>query len=266
MADPAPTPGLAPLTEQPCKGRANPGETHVPTKRLYSSCGAGHGKPVCNYCGIVMPCPVCAEQAELRAALAAKGQEQLVDGGNAAMWHATARDMANNAEFYRGIVVQVGELFGVAARTSDDGSIQEDVLALKVPELVAALIEQSGIRQRMLDIPTGWELARATPANQHHEKCSYRTTNGGLMCDCAAMRVMECVSGLLSAANHRASAAEAREQALRQALEEALQEWRSLLDWARDNADAGEQIADEDEDDFKRLSAALIPASERGQE
>jgi hypothetical protein len=31
-------------------------------------------------------------------------------------------------------------MFGVAAKTSDDGSIQQDVLALKVPELVAAAL------------------------------------------------------------------------------------------------------------------------------
>lgn len=54
-------------------------------------------------------------------------------------WEDSARHFADSAEFYRGIVRQIGEGFGVAARTSDDGSVQDDVLALKVPELVDAL-------------------------------------------------------------------------------------------------------------------------------
>ncbi len=57
-----------------------------------------------------------------------------------AAWMDSAAQFSRNEEFYRGIVTQIGEMFGEAAKTSDDGSIQEDVLALKVPELVAALI------------------------------------------------------------------------------------------------------------------------------
>jgi hypothetical protein len=44
-----------------------------------------------------------------------------------------------NAEFYHGIVTQIGELFGCEAKTSDDGTVQEDVLALKVKPLVMML-------------------------------------------------------------------------------------------------------------------------------
>ena len=52
-------------------------------------------------------------------------------------WIDTANQMTENASFYRGLVARIGEHFGVEAKTSDDGSIQQDVLALKVPELVA---------------------------------------------------------------------------------------------------------------------------------
>jgi len=55
-------------------------------------------------------------------------------------WREAAAQYARNEDFYRGIVRQIGEMFGEAARTSDDGSVQEDVLALKVPELVEALL------------------------------------------------------------------------------------------------------------------------------
>jgi hypothetical protein len=54
-------------------------------------------------------------------------------------WMETARQHHGNEQFYHGLVTQIGETFGVEAKTSDDGSIQQDVLALKVPELVANL-------------------------------------------------------------------------------------------------------------------------------
>lgn len=60
-----------------------------------------------------------------------------------AAWMDTCAQAYRNADFYRGIVTQIGEMFGVAAKTSDDGSVQQDVLALKVPELVADLIARS---------------------------------------------------------------------------------------------------------------------------
>lgn len=58
-------------------------------------------------------------------------------------WESVARDMAKNCDFWHGIVLQVGEMFGVEAKTADDGSIMEDVLALKVPELVRALLDRA---------------------------------------------------------------------------------------------------------------------------
>lgn len=54
-------------------------------------------------------------------------------------WQETAAQFARNEDFYRGIVTEIGEMFGIAARISDNGSIQQDVLALKVPELVGHL-------------------------------------------------------------------------------------------------------------------------------
>ncbi len=44
--------------------------------------------------------------------------------------------MTENRNYYRGLVTQIGELFGVESRISDDGSVQDDVLCAKVPELV----------------------------------------------------------------------------------------------------------------------------------
>lgn len=99
------------------------------------------------------------------------------------------------------------------------GEIHGGVLALR-ERLEAAERERdearrtAELRQRMIDIPTAWSLTLATDKEQHHERCSYRTA--GMLCDCAACRVMEHVSGLLASADARAEAAEReRDQALR---------------------------------------------------
>lgn len=66
-------------------------------------------------------------------------------------WQETARRYASDADFYRGIVQQVGELFGDKVKTSDDGSVQDQVLALKVFDAVRELMEEANVlrRQRM---------------------------------------------------------------------------------------------------------------------
>lgn len=51
-------------------------------------------------------------------------------------WVEAAAYHEKNERFYRDLVIEIGEMFGESAKTSDDGSIGQDVLALKVPELV----------------------------------------------------------------------------------------------------------------------------------
>lgn len=57
-------------------------------------------------------------------------------------WIDDAARFNRNEDFYRGLVEQIGAHFGQDAYTSDDGSIQQDVLCLKVPELVSALMSR----------------------------------------------------------------------------------------------------------------------------
>lgn len=72
--------------------------------------------------------------------VAAKDAARQVEAERSAEnWRETAEQCQRNTEFYRGIVQQIGEMFGDAAKTSDDGSLQDSVLALKIPELVANL-------------------------------------------------------------------------------------------------------------------------------
>jgi hypothetical protein len=67
-----------------------------------------------------------------------------------AAWMDTAAQAARGQEFYRELVVKIGEQFGVAAKTSDDGSVQDHVLALKVPELVEASVKEvADLKTRM---------------------------------------------------------------------------------------------------------------------
>lgn len=35
--------------------------------------------------------------------------------------------------------------------------------------------------------PRAWEIARATPVESHLEMCSYRQTEGALLCDCPVL-------------------------------------------------------------------------------
>lgn len=51
-------------------------------------------------------------------------------------WHDTAEQYARNAEYYRGLVNEIGLMLGDEVFISDDGSRQEDVLCAKVPQLV----------------------------------------------------------------------------------------------------------------------------------
>lgn len=54
-------------------------------------------------------------------------------------WKETALLHHRNEQYYRGLVVKIGEMLGEAAYIADDGGRAEDVLCAKVPELVVAL-------------------------------------------------------------------------------------------------------------------------------
>jgi len=66
--------------------------------------------------------------------------EPLIRERNA--WIETAAFHSRNEDYYRGLVIKIGEMLGPAAYVSDDGSVQQDVLCAKVPELVAAALSE----------------------------------------------------------------------------------------------------------------------------
>lgn len=58
-------------------------------------------------------------------------------------WKEFAVRCHQNAQLYRDLIVKVGQIIGEEAYICDDGSRSEDVLCLKVPELVDKLLSDA---------------------------------------------------------------------------------------------------------------------------
>jgi len=56
-------------------------------------------------------------------------------------WMCDAATYCRNADYYRDLLVECGEIIGEEAYISDDGSHQQDVLCAKIPELVKGLTQ-----------------------------------------------------------------------------------------------------------------------------
>lgn len=71
---------------------------------------------------------------------------------NSDHWRVCAARHCRNEDYYRGLVVQIGEHLGDESYIADDGTRSEEVLCAKVPELVAARLKarpaESGERQK----------------------------------------------------------------------------------------------------------------------
>ena len=57
-------------------------------------------------------------------------------------WMETAAQESRNRDYYRGLLINIGELFGNDAHIADDGSYSTDVLCAKVPDLVTERINR----------------------------------------------------------------------------------------------------------------------------
>ena len=78
-------------------------------------------------------------------------------------WRMDAGEMLDNRNYYRGLVTQIGNLFGIESRTQDDGGIVEDVLCDKVPELVSRKIQslESKLSQALSERDMAQDMAQA---------------------------------------------------------------------------------------------------------
>lgn len=53
-----------------------------------------------------------------------------------AAWMESTAFHLTNEQYYRGLVVQIGDIIGPESKIANDGSVMEDVLCAKVPELI----------------------------------------------------------------------------------------------------------------------------------
>lgn len=60
-----------------------------------------------------------------------------------AAWMETAAQYARNVDYYRGQLAKCARHLGPAAYTSDDGTVQVDPLAEKIPDLVAIVADKA---------------------------------------------------------------------------------------------------------------------------
>ena len=56
-----------------------------------------------------------------------------------AVWMQSTAQMADNADFYRGLLDECARHLGESAYIADDGTVMDEPLRLKIPELVSAL-------------------------------------------------------------------------------------------------------------------------------
>ena len=59
-------------------------------------------------------------------------------------WMETASQEARNAAFYRDLLDQCAQVLGPEAFTSDDGTVMEDPVRLKIPAMVEKLVHGLG--------------------------------------------------------------------------------------------------------------------------
>lgn len=62
-----------------------------------------------------------------------------------AVWMDTAAQMARNADFYRWLLDECAKHLGPNAYIADDGTVMDEPLRLKIPELVAALTANADV-------------------------------------------------------------------------------------------------------------------------
>lgn len=83
---------------------------------------------------------ICAAFRERHAELGRATMERGLAEQMEAAWKDSLAMAVSNTDYYRGLLEQIGRTLGPAAYTSDDGSVQQGVLCIKLPELVAQLL------------------------------------------------------------------------------------------------------------------------------
>jgi hypothetical protein len=61
--------------------------------------------------------------------------------GEGSVWEELLAQEIRNKEYYQSVLVEIGTLIGKDAYVSDDGSVQDQVLVAKLPDLVRELVK-----------------------------------------------------------------------------------------------------------------------------
>ncbi len=77
-------------------------------------------------------------------------------------WYDTAAQHARNEEYYRGLLIKIGEILGPEAYISDDGSVQDHVLCAKVPDLVIQRLE--AVKELLHEIDQYYDVDDGIPS------------------------------------------------------------------------------------------------------
>jgi hypothetical protein len=93
---------------------------------------------------------------ELAAAIGAT--MTTASAGDTANWVESAAQFSRNADFYRGLLAECAKHLGPDVFICDDGSVSQDPLMLKIPELVATLKEQGRREALAYDPPIPAEI------------------------------------------------------------------------------------------------------------
>ena len=94
---------------------------------------------------------VTPERARLLIALASLVQGMVDEKeGQRQAWEDTAAQAYRNTDYYRSLVREIGLMLGSAAYVADDGTVNDDILCAKVPELIrTTLAEQAREIERL---------------------------------------------------------------------------------------------------------------------
>lgn len=143
-----------------------------------------HGVPTDTLGSLPLSLPLPGEVIEAQRALAdewleghgdaAESIRQRVNAAFVALarereaWYQTAAEAQRSSDWFAGLLDVVGKMFGDAARTTDDGSLQDSILRAKVPELVQAAVTSAEVdaarvrvMRRMLDTILRYEREHA---------------------------------------------------------------------------------------------------------
>jgi hypothetical protein len=108
-------------------------------------------------------------------------------------WCDTAAQHCRNEDYYRSLLVQIGALLGPVAYTSNDGSMQQDVLCAKVPELVERLHDAAQfLFARLDDIDTASDMAKDNDKayREHVERIQRRRFEVALTDGCTVQFIL----------------------------------------------------------------------------